>query len=300
MLRSFLVVPAIKLDRSWEHLRTLDAMVAPDAVVIDLEDSIPPQRKAEAVEILAARLRDGLPPLAKPVKVIVKVDNPRSRHCESQLVGLRNFSSRFDAIKIAKLEQPDEVSFVYARFTDTGLGLIPTIETPAGYANREALIRSCGSLGVKYVSFGAGDMTSSLLVRRSYDVDILKHVFLELAITSAAHSMLFIDSPSRVIPKTNVASWQADIARECAWAFSNGARSKTAIHPAQIPIIHEAWAAQFDVARVDEIEAQFKAEPRYHSLVDDASGEYIGLPSLSAARRLRALVSSGNDLVDRT
>jgi citrate lyase subunit beta/citryl-CoA lyase len=298
MLRSFLVVPAIRLDRYWEHLQSLEESALPDAVVIDLEDSVPPNRKVEAAEVLAAWLRGGLPALSKPVRVIIKVDNPRSIYSDVQLRSLRNLCSRFDAIKVAKLEQPDELSFVHDRLPDARLGLIPTIETPLGYANRDALVRSCKSRGAKYVSFGAGDMAASLLVRRSYELDVMKQIFVELAVTSAVHAMLFVDSPSRVVPKTKVASWQEEVARECAWAFSNGAKSKTAVHPAQVPIIHEAWAVHFDVERAEQVEAEFDAEPQQRALVEEASGEYMGTPSLAAARRVIALASSGPDLAD--
>jgi citrate lyase beta subunit len=290
MLRSFLIVPAVKLDRYWAHLQSLNGDEIPDSVVVDLEDSIPPNRKVEAVEIVDDWLRDGMPPLARPVPIAIKIDNPRSPHCEMQLAGLRDLASHFEWVKIAKLEQPEEVRLVQERFAGSGVGLLPTIETPLGLANRDALLRACRQCGATYASFGAGDMASALLIRRSYDLDILRYVFVELALSSAVHFLLFVDSPSRVIPSAKVDDWREVIARECAWAFANGAKAKTAIHPAQIPIIHRAWAEQFDLARAEHLESQFRAEPRFRSLVDEATGEYVGTPSLAAAQRLRALV----------
>jgi citrate lyase beta subunit len=299
VFRSFLIIPAIKLSRFWEHLRNLPEVLLPDCIVIDLEDSVPPSRKVEALEALSSRLHEGLPELRRPAPIMVKIDSPRSSHFENQISMLQRIFRKLHAVKIAKVDLVDELALVHAKLAGSGLELFPTIETPIGFSNRDSILSWCRQHGVRYASFGAGDMTSSLLIARNYELDVLKYIFAELVVTCAIHSILFVDSPSRIIPKSRVVDWHAEIARECVWAFANGAKSKTAIHPAQIPIIHEVWAAQFDVARAEQIEAQFRSEPHFRSLVDDASGEYMGTPSLAAARNLKALIASPDDRAAR-
>jgi citrate lyase beta subunit len=292
MHRSFLMIPAIKLNQYWQHLcRSADASL-PDCVVIDLEDSVPPSRKGEASSTVRSALRQGLPPMSRPMHIMVKIDNPRSPYFDRQISELEDVIDALQAIKIGKVQCPEELDQVQSRLSSSKLPLFPTIETPKGFVNREKILAWSSEHGVEYASLGAGDMASCLLIDIDHELDILRYIFSELVVACAIHSIFLVDSPSIVIPKSKVDDWRAQITRECVWAFQNGAKSKTAIHPAQIPAIHQAWEAHFDIGRADRIEEQFRKEPNVRFFVDDESGDYIGTPSLAAARKLKALVGS--------
>ena len=78
---------------------------------------------------------------------------------------------------------------------------------------------------------------------------------------------------------------EAGLAAECAAARRSGFTAKMAIHPAQIPVINQAFAVSDDeLAWARKVVALFEANPEAGTLA--LEGRMIDRPHLTLARRL--------------
>lgn len=142
--RTFLFVPATRTDRVAKALAT-----GADAVIVDLEDAVPPSGKGAARDA-AARDLPGVQP------VFVRVNGPESEWFEEDLklcavLGVRG-------IVLPKAESPEHLRYAAERLTP-GTPILPLIESARGYANVAAL---CGTANVQRIVFGTIDFQFDL------------------------------------------------------------------------------------------------------------------------------------------
>lgn len=295
-IRSFLVIPAIRHAEYLPHLIGCVPRAAwPDAVIIDLEDSVPDERKAEARRMLA----DALPMLAAQLrtadgaapKLLIKINAAQTDHYADDLNLLKALVPLGIGAALAKTERVQDIEDVLAI---TGkpprVPVFPAIETVLAYETRDSLLGHAARCGVTYVAFGAGDMATDLGVERDYDIDVLRTVFVGLLLTCRRYGLRLADSPSRAIPKTlSDRPWEEVLRDECRWDARNGVAAKIAIHPEQIPILHEELGMAQKKAWARQVLADFARQPDRRSVVSSADGRYMGTPTLKLAKRILGL-----------
>lgn len=164
--RSLLFVPAHEADR-------LDAAYASgaDAVVADLEDAVPIDRKEEARTVLVAVL-----PHAKGAARLVRVNAPETGLADDDLAAIAELE--LDALVLPKAT-PDSV----AALGDAGPPLIAVIESAAGL--RQAY-EVAAAPRVVALALGALDLALDLRLEARSDALELLYARSKLVVDSAA------------------------------------------------------------------------------------------------------------------
>jgi len=286
---SYLVIPAIRAQPFLDHLINREASQNwPEAVIFDLEDSVPEQRKDEARRMLGETLDEMAETLGSRVRMLVKINSAPTRYYADDLAFVGRRTDRRIGIALAKTETVQDLDDCLAICgSPPKVPVLPAVETVAGFYERDALFAHCAAHGLDRFAFGAGDMSSDLGVERDYGLDVMKHIVMSLVISCRRYGIGLVDSPCRAIPKTATgASWDEQVREECRWNVANGVKGKIAIHPAQIPIIHAAFGSAERTAWARGVLADFEKMPERRSVVSSANGEYMGTPTLKWARRV--------------
>ena len=282
---SYLVIPALKLTHHMAHLREdVPHGEWPDALIFDLEDSVPRGRKSEARELLTAHLEEMLSCLAGRARTFVRVNSRNTAFYAKDMSSVAPFVPRGLHIALSKTESIDDVESALEISQQNGEAeVLPAVETVRGYERRGELLEQASRLGVTRVVFGASDMAHGLGVDRSYEVEVMKHVLCGLLVSARLTGIGIVDSPSTALPGKD--SWQEVVRAETEWAWANGAVAKVAIHPDQVPIINSVFHELERRRRADaeEVVRIFESDSKSRSFVSRDTGEYLGTPRLKQA-----------------
>ena len=262
-----------------------------DGLILDLEDAVPPDRKAATRPIVAGWLRDrdfggrerwvrmnpiwgplGLADLeetiaARPDGYVV----PKPRHAGD----IREIAQALD-----RLEQRHGLA--------NGTTLLKPIatETPEGLLNIREI--AAASPRVVAISWGVEDLGAAMGLSRVRDaegryLDIPRHARVMCAVAAAAAGVDAIDTVY-----TDIADL-AGLRRECEDGVAMGFTGKISIHPNQIPVINEAFTpAQAAVAEARELILAFEEHARRGAYAFAFKGQMVDAPHLARARKLLA------------
>ena len=236
--RSLLFVPANRsamFARAWES----DAQ----AIVLDLEDSVPPEQKAAAREALVSLQRPN--GWTRPVYVRLNAHGTADFDADVRAT----VGAPVDGVILPKVERAVDVRTVDTVLasherSDRPLALILLVETPGGVL-RVAELADCGVRRVAAFAFGAEDY------RAGMGVDALDPALADFARASVANAAAAARVPAIDAPELNLSD--VDRLRTATRrARALGFHGKFAIHPSQVAVIHEelavgddrAWAAR--------------------------------------------------------
>ncbi len=237
LARSFLFVPANRPERYAKALAS-----GAGAVIIDLEDAVPPDAKPAA----RTQLLDGFKSLSasERSRVLVRI-NARGTpwHEEDVLLLPPLVGAGLGGVVLPKVESTDELSRV-AALVGEDCALLPMLESAAGLAVLDAL--AC-SPGVARLVFGNLDFQADLGMACGPDETELLPVRLALVLASRRAGLAApVDG---VTPGTgDMAQVQADAGRSRRGGFG----AKLCIHPAQVAVVNAALgptAAELEWAR---------------------------------------------------
>jgi citrate lyase subunit beta/citryl-CoA lyase len=238
-LRSYLYVPASDPRRVEKALAS-----EADAVVLDLEDAVAPNRKEEARKH-AERLLESAP--AKPV--LVRVNTPRSPHFEEDfgaVVGPNLFG-----IRLPKTEDPEEVRGVSEKLEGSGCaaGIQCLIESALGLELAFEIARSHER--VTGVSLGEADLSADLGVHG--DAGLLYARSRVVAASRAAGLPGSVQSVYTAVRNLD------GLRRSTLEGKTLGFFGRSAIHPAQLPVINEVFTpTQEEVAGAEDLIARLE------------------------------------------
>lgn len=226
-----------------------------DIIMLDLEDAVPPEHKAQARENLARYARPG---------DLVRIDSS-----DDDLIAVRNLAFAASVV-IPKCDHP-------ARFRHLGrVGAWVSIESPRGllalpefFVWPEALPAGLLFCHADYM------LTAGLHARMGAGVT---HAMTQVALYARAYGIPCYDSPSESLAPI-------DIKREAIRAFHLGFTGKGAYHPVQLAVIRETWQAEQRAAlagvRGDDLDAWAGG----CALTDN--GRILAPPSVARYRKLR-------------
>ncbi|ANE44564.1 HpcH/HpaI aldolase/citrate lyase family protein [Deinococcus puniceus] len=225
--RSVLYVPGDK-SRAIEKARGLGA----DAVILDLEDAVAPEAKAQARENVRLALRAG----GWRVPVLVRVNGlgTEHEHADREMALLSGAAG----LVLPKTEDARAVAAL-----SLGLPLWAMIETPAGVLNAAAIAAVPGVAGLLV---GANDLARALRTGPHPERLPLLHALSAVVLAARAAGKVPLDAVFNDITDGE------GLARECAQGRMLGFAGKTVIHPGQIAAANAAYgvtAAQADEAR---------------------------------------------------
>lgn len=257
--RSYLFVPGNRPDRYAKACAT-----RAHAVIVDLEDAVPPDAKAEA----RAALADWLP--RAPRKVLVRVNAADTewfdgdlRACDAQNV---------EGLLLPKVENADHVERVATELPDRTLH--PLIESALGLWNALPIARA---RGVTSLLFGSLDFQADLGILD----DELIHARSTLVLVSRVAG---IEAPiDGVTPSIDDAS---RVARDAARGRSLGFGAKSCIHPSQIDIVNACFAPSSD--DVDWARRVVAASAQSKGNAVQVDGRMVDRPVVLKARAILA------------
>jgi len=221
--RSLLFVPGNRPERFETAARC-----GADAVIIDLEDSVPLSDKAAARASLAQRWPD-LRELGVAMLVRTNaLDNDAGQEdlaCLSRLEGLT-------AVMLPKVETVESLAQVRARIADTPI--LPLIESAAGL---EALPRLAAAPGVLRLVLGHIDFMTDTGIACDDDESELTPLRFAMAMVTRRHRLApAIDGVTVRIDDMD--RLRADTHRALRFGFG----AKLCIHPRQVAVVHETFA----------------------------------------------------------
>jgi len=283
MLRSLLFVPGNRADMLEKALG-----LAPDALVPDLEDSVPPAEKAKARDIVASFL----PRLAQAGIAVIPRANPASTGLlEDDLAAL--VGPDIFGITVGKIGDASDLGHVEAHIerleAEAGLEkgrvrLVPWIETARAVVNAYEICSA--SPRVVAVAFGAEDFTNDMEIERTEDALEIVYPRQVVGVAARAAGVLVLDTPWVAFRDTD------GLKRDARAARGLGFRGKFAIHPSQIGPINEAFApteAELEYAR--RVVSVFEEAEESGSGATSLDGKMIDIPVVRRARGLLELAS---------
>ena len=210
--RSYLFVPGNRAERFDKALAS-----GADAVIVDLEDAVPPDQKDAARKTVSAWLSADRP-------VVVRINAADTPWFRDDLTVCRQ--PGVSAVMVAKAERADLLASL-----DLGVQLLPLIESAAGFDQ----LRAIASVpGVQRLAFGAIDFQLDMNMRASFDD--LVHFRSQLVLTSRLAGIAQpIDSPSVAIEDV------AEVERDAQAARRLGFGAKLCIHPRQLDAVNRSF-----------------------------------------------------------
>ncbi len=231
--RSLLFVPGAE-PRKLEKAREAGA----DTLLLDLEDSVAPQQKAEARANVAAMLRAGG---FEETEAAVRVNAPGTPYFDADVEAVIAAGGR--AILLPKAESMEQIAAV-AEKVETVEGSLRTpgaaskllllIETPAGIAHAANIGRV--SPRIEALCFGHADFSLSMgLTDTDASRGILYHARCSVVIAAKACGVAPIDCVHLAVK--DEAAFRAD----AELGLSLGYEGKLCIHPRQVAIANEVY-----------------------------------------------------------
>ena len=285
-MRSLLFVPA-------DDARKLDKAMASgaDALIVDLEDSIPTQGKADARLSAAAFIANAGKAAHRP-RLLVRVNGFASSLCDDDLDAV--VPARPDAIMLPKAQGGADVvradAKLSAREAIAGLpdGCVKIVAIATETATALFLAGTYGGASERLegLTWGAEDLSAELGAEANRDGEgrFLDAYRLARALCLAAAAAARVQAIDTVTVDFRNA---AALRRETEEARRDGFTGKMAIHPAQVPIINEVFTpSAAAVAQARAVVAAFEAHPGRGTVGID--GVMYDRPHLERARQLLA------------
>jgi citrate lyase subunit beta/citryl-CoA lyase len=269
--RSWLFVPA---DSEKKIAKALDSEA--DAIIFDLEDSVVPDRKAAARDILK-----GLPARAGGPQWWVRINPLGSEHIKADL-GIFA-SADITGVVLPKAESGADVAQLAHRTGNLPVHAIVT-ETAASLFGMLSYRDPKSPLAA--MSWGAEDLSAALGASSKYDPDGQLSFTYKLARSLCLAAAV----AAGVQPVDGIFADFKDgkgLRAEAEAAAREGFTGKLAIHPDQVAVINAAFSPSKDeIAHARAIVGAFDAEPG--AGVVSVGGRMVDRPHLLQAQRILA------------
>jgi citrate lyase subunit beta/citryl-CoA lyase len=284
VLRSLLFVPGNR-----EDMLQKASQVMADALVPDMEDSVPDAEKENARNVISSALID----LSKGGQKII----PRTNALDTGLIedDLRAVIGPFIyGVSVGKFETSWEVRHVdnlisnlelRAGLTFGTVKLIPWIETAKGILNADEICKA--SSRIIAVAFGAEDFTNDMEIERTAEGNELAYPRSIVALAARANSVLAVDTPYPNFRDSDGLLYEANLAK------SVGFKGKFAIHPSQVEPINNLFYPTLDqIEYARKVISAFKEVEGHGRGATSIDGKMIDVPIVKRAESLLALVES--------
>lgn len=267
LYRSILFVPGSRPDR----FAKAEASGA-DAVVFDLEDSVPDAGKDAARKAVAEYLAT---PRAAGAR-IVRINAASTPVFQDDLDWLADVPS-LDGVMLPKAEDAWAIDRIAA--AAPSLMVIPLIETARGVLNAFAITGAKPTMPA--FAFGGEDLTAQIGIERTIGGEELLLARSQVVLAAAAAGAAAIDGV--LIDILNDELLRRDARRARALGFAG----KLAIHPSQVPVINDVFSPTADeIAEAERIVAAYDEAIARGEGVTRLDDRMIDAPVVMRARKV--------------
>jgi citrate lyase subunit beta / citryl-CoA lyase len=255
--RSYLFVPGNRPDRFAKACAT-----AADAVIIDLEDAVPPDDKAAARSGVAAWVAADHP-------VLVRINGAETSWFREDLELAR--MPGIVGIVLPKAERTEDVEAV-VQHAARGAAIVPLIETARGLWNALAIAQVPG---VERLAFGSID----------FELDLGLHGDAEQLLPFRAQLVLLSRVAGIVAPVDGVTTDLSDVhqlAADTLRARRLGFGAKLCIHPNQVATVNEGFSP--DASELAWAQRVIQAAEAARGAAVALDGKMIDAPVIAKAR----------------
>jgi citrate lyase subunit beta/citryl-CoA lyase len=285
-MRSFLFIPGDSPKKLEKGLGS-----GADALLLDLEDSISPENKAQARGVTLGFLKEAVPVKSRP-RIYVRINGLQTGLTDADLDTM--VAGRPDGVMFPKAEGGAAVIHCDAKLTareaihglpEGSLDVI-AIATETAQAIFLAGTYAGASKRLKGLTWGAEDLSVELGAEANRDRD--GHF---LAPYQLARSLCLAGAAAAQVQAIDTVYIdfrnEAGLRRECEEARRDGFIGKMAIHPGQVAAINEVFTPTADqVRRAEAVIAEFAKNPGAGTV--GIGGVMYDRPHLERAKQLLA------------
>jgi len=266
--RSMLMTPGNRPERLAKA-----ASYGADALIFDLEDSVPPAEKERARQCVAQALRE-LPRDGR--ERCVRINGLATGHGAADLAALP--LERVDSIMVPKVESAAALLEVAERIGSAAVEIIATLETPRGILGALAIAEATPRTTALF--FGSGDYTSAL---GAAPVDAVLHYPRSvMTLAAAAAGIQAIDAAFFADVKNAEATRRdALVARELGFA------GKVVFHPEQVRVANEVFSpTRAEIERARTVVSAYRAGLEKGLGTSVTGGVFVAVDLVPPAERL--------------
>ncbi len=281
--RSVLYMPGSNA-RALEKAKTLPA----DALILDLEDAVAPDAKAEAREQVAAAVKAGGYGGRELVIRINALDTPWG---EADLAAA--VAAAPDAILVPKVSSPEALSAVGLRLRRLGADertrIWAMIETPLAVLRAEAIASAANDVDTRLACLvmGTNDLAKETRARHTRDRAPMMPWLMQALAAARAYDLDIVDGVF------NALSDEAGFRAECEQGRDCGFDGKTLIHPGQIAAANAIFApTEAEVESARAIMAAFERPENRGRGAISLDGRMVERLHADMARRVVALAEA--------
>jgi citrate lyase subunit beta/citryl-CoA lyase len=267
--------------------RALEAAArsAADGLILDLEDTVTPERKPLARQAVADALRrPGRPGLERAVRVNAPATPWFAEDLEAAV------AAGAEALVVPKVESADDLRAVERRLAAAEraagrsdvIALLPLIETPLGILQAYPVAAACPR--VEALVFGHVDLSRTLGIKEAGAMDgTLLHARCQLVLAARAAGRQAIDAV--FMDLDDAAGFTAEARQGVRLGFAG----KLLIDERQVRLAHEAWQpSEAEIAYARRLVAAWETALAGGRGVFVFEGRVIDLPVVEAERALLA------------
>ncbi len=287
LLRSLLFVPGNRANMLEKALG-----LSPDAVVPDMEDSVPIAEKVNAREMVASFL----PELAESGhQIIPRVNALHTGLLQDDITAVIGpYTSGISVGKVGNAEDVRQIADAVGR-AEVAAGvpfgrtaLILWIETASAIENASSICRA--SKRVLAVAFGGEDFTNDMAIERSETEEEIAHARSVVTVAARAAGVLALETPYFNFRD------DAGLRRNSTTSRNLGFRGRFAIHPSQIEGINASYMpSEEEIEQARRIVAAFAEAETQGSAATSLDGKVIDVPVVERARKVLAVANSASD-----
>jgi citrate lyase subunit beta/citryl-CoA lyase len=279
--RSVLYMPGAN-ERALEKAKTLPA----DSLILDLEDAVAPEGKAEARERVCNVVKAGG---YGPRELVIRVNGQDTEWGKADLKAAAH--AKPDAILAPKISSGDEIRWLDEALSEAGaarsMQLWVMIETPLAILNLKEIAQTAKTTRLSGFVMGSNDLLKDFRADPMPARENLAAAY-TLAIAAArAFDLLVFDGVYNDI--TNAAGFEVEAKQAKAFGFDG----KTLIHPSQVEPCNAVFAPPADaVIHARDVIAAFADPTNAGKGVLKVNGKMTELLHLAQAKRMVAVAEA--------
>lgn len=268
-LRSALYLPAHRAS-AVARAREADC----DAVILDLEDAVAPESKAEARQAALAAVREGG---FGSRLLVVRINALGSEWGAADCAAL--LGSGVAAVLVPKLSTAAELA-EYRTALGDGPELWAMLETCRAFLDLPAISAAAGDARLTCFVLGTNDLALEMRCQLDSERSAMLPLLTQAVVAARAHDLAVLDGVFNALEDDE------GFVRQCRQGASFGFDGKTVIHPRQLAAANAAFSPSDDeVARAERIVTAFAAPENTGKGVITVDGRMAEILHLREAQR---------------